>query len=52
MCSKDEEVTIQGLVDYKVDSDEEDDPSDNLKNQRVKFSVRVILHNYYVVPSE
>ena len=38
MCSKDEEVTIKGLEDYKVDSDEEDHP-----NQRVKFPVRVIL---------
>ena len=38
MYSKDEEVTIKGLEDYKVDSDEEDYP-----NQRVKFSVSVIL---------
>ena len=52
MCSKDEEVTIKGLVDYKVDSDEEDDPSDSLKNQRVKFPVRVILLKNYVVSSE
>ena len=43
MCSKDEEVTIKGLEDYKVDSDEEMIPLIVQRNQRVKFPVRVIL---------
>ena len=38
MCSKDEEVTIKGLEDYKMDSDEEDDPSDSLKESESEIS--------------
>ena len=49
MCSKDEEVTIKGLEDYKVDSDEEMISLIVQRNQRVKFPVRVILPTFRII---